>query len=950
MMGYMKKTCKTALLLIVVSLLVGTVSFPAEAGVISCTVTLDHFSIKAREKGHEVMAEGFGFLLVPGKPKLPRKIFSIALPPNTRMTSLNIREGEEVLLEGAYKVIPTPMFRVLGEEDPESAARDQAVWQDNYDRVYGSDAPYPVNPGAFVRKSAYRKYNLVDVSVAPFRYRPLSGELSYYPRITLEIACEPVISGNDLPASDFHPETENIARGIIRNYDGALAWYSEGGGAKDREVKDFVIITTDALVNAVSSLTAWEETKGRLCEVVTVSWISSEYTGVDLAEKIRNFLRDKYSTSAWGIRDVLLVGNQDVIPMRTGWVDVGYGTPKTDFYYAELSLPDNQSWDLNGDGHYGEPGVDQIDFYPEVNVGRIPWNDTVNVQHICQKSEDFEKNNDPAFKKNMMVLGAFWYRDLEAAIMMEVKVDESWMQDWNITRMYEKNRDYYTPFACDYELLRSHVVNQWSRGKFAFVNWGGHGSFQSCHILGLGAPAFIMAQDCPSLNDDYPAVIFALACYQCHPDYSNIGRRMLQRGAVGFVGATQVALGAADWDDPLDGSGQSMDYYFTTYVTSGNYAQGAAHQQAMRRIYTDGGWGDTHFETFIWNLWGNPNLRLECTGAPRAIPLVAAPGPWENNPADVRVFDIREGDTLLNEFKAYHADKFGSNVTLGDPALDLEKEIITGPGPGSVYGPHIRAFRMMGAPLYGINFLAYGTKKYGANVACGDVDGDGYDEIITGAGPGAVFGPHVRGWNYDDATITPMGRINFFAYGTRQFGVNPACGDMDGDGYEEIITGAGPGYIFGPHVRGWKYDGQTVTAMTDISFMAYASKHYGVRVGTGDIQGDIRDEILTGPGPGAMLGAHVRAFCCDSGKAQPVTGVNFMAYPGYRYGVNVTAGNADGLDRGEIITGPGPGWDNAARVRVWHFDGTSVTSSPGRDFYAFTTPDYRYGVNVAIGR
>ena len=36
-----------------------------------------------------------------------------------------------------------------------------------------------------------------------------------------------------------------------------------------------------------------------------------------------------------------------------------------------------------------------------------------------------------------------------------------------------------------------------------------------------------------------------------------------------------------------------------------------------------------------------------------------------------------------------------------------------------------------------VNFYAYGTLKYDAEVASGDIEADGYGEILTGAGPGA---------------------------------------------------------------------------------------------------------------------------------------------------------------------------------------------------------------------
>ena len=103
---------------------------------------------------------------------------------------------------------------------------------------------------------------------------------------------------------------------------------------------------------------------------------------------MRNFLRDKYPSSEWGIEDVCLIGHYDDVPMRRCEQNTGYGKPETDYYYAELSLPDGQSWDADGDHKWGE-NSDPIDFYAEVNVGRIPWSSSTTVSDICQKSADY---------------------------------------------------------------------------------------------------------------------------------------------------------------------------------------------------------------------------------------------------------------------------------------------------------------------------------------------------------------------------------------------------------------------------------------------------------------------------------------------------------------------------------------------------------------------------------
>jgi len=571
-------------------------------------VPVPEYDLRATAGGHEIVMEGFGRLLVPGKPILPSKIVAVAIPPGAEAVEVVANLVDEVTLPGTYEIAPAPLVRVIGQEDSAIYGKRLQRYESNRASVYGSDDPYPAHVVEFVRSGGYRRYNLVDVRVTPFTYHPRSGRLAHYPDITVRVRYT-LPTKADAGVADAPTRTERVARDLILNYGQARSWCPQALRTSTA-LHDFVIITLDTLESSVLSLADWESQKGRSVDIVTTSWIDTNYSGVDLAQKIRNFLRDKYPSSEWGIEDVLLVGHQDDVPMRRTAQDVGYGRPETDFYYAELSLPDDQSWDIDRDREYGEDS-DPVDFYPEVNVGRIPWSDPATVASICQKSIAYEQNTDPAFKRNILLLGAYFWENTDTAKLMEAKAAQPWMADWTMTRMYEQNADFYSPYPCDYPLLRSNVVSVWGSGKFCFVNYAGHGSYRSSHILGLNAPAFIDMADCPLLNDQYPSIIFADACSNNETDYDSIGRAMLKQGGVGFLGATKVAYGAAEWDEPSDGSTQSLDYFFTSHVTSGDFTMGQAHQQALRDMYTYGLWSNPKYETFEWGaILGNPDIGI----------------------------------------------------------------------------------------------------------------------------------------------------------------------------------------------------------------------------------------------------------------------------------------------------------------------------------------------------
>jgi hypothetical protein len=433
---------------------------------ISVIVAVESYDVKSSDQGDEILVENFGKLLVPGKPNLPSKIFTIAIPPGAKLIDVSIEATESIALEGTYDIMPVPLPRVIGDEKPDIYQQELNKYNENFNEIYSNNELYPSSAGEFVRKASYRKYNLVDVRINPFSYNPVSGGLIFYPEIKIDINYK---ISEDFTIEDAMVDslakTEKLAEKIIYNYDEAKDWYPTD--PSNRESYDYVIITIDSLTSSVQNLVNWEESKGRDVNVVTTSWINSNYAGYDLAEKIRNFLRDKYPSSEWGIEDVLLVGHYNDVPMRRCWQDTGYGKPETDYYYAELSLPDSQSWDADEDQKWGEDS-DPIDFYAEVNVGRIPWSDSNTVEHICEKSAAYEQNNDPSFKKNILLLGAFFWPNTDNAVLMEAKVDQEWMSDWTMTRMYE---DAQSSYSCDYDLSYSNVKDVWSAGSYAFVDW-----------------------------------------------------------------------------------------------------------------------------------------------------------------------------------------------------------------------------------------------------------------------------------------------------------------------------------------------------------------------------------------------------------------------------------------------------------------------------------------------
>jgi hypothetical protein len=229
--------------------------------------------------------------------------------------------------------------------------------------------------------------------------------------------------------------------------------------------------------------------------------------------------------------------------------------------------------------------------------------------------------------------------------------------------------------------------------------------------------------------------------------------------------------------------------------------------------------------------------------------------------------------------------KNGFSVATGNLDGDPESEYIVGSGPGletsvRVYddnGGFLRVFK-----VYAPNF------KGGIHVSTVDINDDGLDEIVTGAGGGGT--PSVKVFGTHGTELH-----QWYAYSMdNKWGVFVAGGDTDGDGEEEVITSLGAGAaplvkLFNPMTGGMKD-----------SFMAYGeTTRFGTDIAAGNVTGGPADEIVTAPMKGGV--PKIKIFNGDTTLNR-----TFYAYSeGFKGGVRVSVGNVRTLGaEEEIVTAP----------------------------------------------
>jgi hypothetical protein len=228
----------------------------------------------------------------------------------------------------------------------------------------------------------------------------------------------------------------------------------------------------------------------------------------------------------------------------------------------------------------------------------------------------------------------------------------------------------------------------------------------------------------------------------------------------------------------------------------------------------------------------------------------------------------------------------GVYVAAGDLTGDGKADLAISPDEGG--GPRVRVFNGDGfsqiADFFGIDDPNF---RGGARASIGDLNGDGKGDLVVAAGFGG--GPRVAAFN--GATLGPYGGPKlfgeFFVFEqTLRNGVFVAVGDLNGDGFADVIAGGGPGG--GPRVFGLSgkdlVQSGTQTQLANF-FAGDDSSRGGIRIAVKNLDGDGRADLVAGAGDGSRVTEYRGSSILPDGT--PAEIIAFDAFAGQTAGVFV---------------------------------------------------------------
>ncbi|MBI3293518.1 MAG: hypothetical protein HYZ71_02170 [Deltaproteobacteria bacterium] len=356
-----------------------------------------------------------------------------------------------------------------------------------------------------------------------------------------------------------------------------------------------------------------------ITQVIKTEGLSSVPT-VDDADKLRLYVSDEYASS--GIRYVLLAGRGTVsattpsIPSRLlwskiraydgHWYDLEEKIP-ADHYFAAL----DGSFDGNKNGVFGEPadGEDgqDVDFLPEVTVGRVVLSSTAQLQAFVKK---VNWSSTATFAKKTILSGELLFPEmgLYGDEYMDQLVGhcedhgfftDGYTSDWEATKLYDRPKQWSGADAL--KALKSSGVSM--------VNHLGHSNESYNMRMSSGSIA--------SMTNEAPFFYYTQGCLAGRFTVGSFVDKLVSSPKAAFAAVGNSSYGLAPEDPHAEstktpGASQMLHRQFIQSVIANPGASLAqAHQASKVAFVNDKAIQEVRWVTWVATFFGDPSLGMK---------------------------------------------------------------------------------------------------------------------------------------------------------------------------------------------------------------------------------------------------------------------------------------------------------------------------------------------------
>ena len=583
---------------------------------------------------HVAKAKGYDFMIEPSVPMLPMKTVSLVIPQSAQIKSIKVKSSAKEKLQGNYDIMPV--------QEPVPISRNTPVaFTEKNPSIYSSSNQYPGKLIEYAGEGNLRDYRILSINVYPMQYNPAGKRLTYYSNIEIEVIYTAP------PAKTEKTEEDEFARMVKKmvenpqDVETILAATAEATSDVLPTLDvEYVIITDSTFEYDFQVLADHKISKGLTAEVVTLSEITSTYTGDDTQEQIRNFIIDAKNT--WGTTWVLLGGDTDVIPHRLAYSDFYSEYIPADLYYSDLG----GDWDYDGDSIYGEL-TDDIDMYPDVFVGRAPVNTIVEVQTFVSKTIAYELGPS-GYETTALFMAEYLDRRTDGGVTKDMIEDESIPEHFTVTKLYESHGDlnYYNAMA---ELNTGYGI----------INHIGHANY---YVLGIG-PSALINSDMDSLINTQSSIFYSIGCWSNALDHDSIAEHFVLNpdgGGIAYVGNSRY--GWYSRGSPGYGTSDRYDReFFKSLFNEGfeNIGETLADSKAAY-VSSSQSANSYRYIQYALNLLGDPETQIWTSSEPIPPELSVV----VTSPATVDVGDSFTVDATVSNLGGETATGVGATIKL----------------------------------------------------------------------------------------------------------------------------------------------------------------------------------------------------------------------------------------------------------------------------------------------